>query len=131
MYKSNIVMAWRRTRKGNYILGSRCKKCSDFSFPSRTECKKCGSSEAEEYKFKGSGKIYSHSTIYFPPANFEKQTPYTVAIIELDEGPKITAQVVDFDKIEIGMKVESCIRKIYVDGDSGIIHYGVKFRPSN
>jgi hypothetical protein len=61
--------------------------------------------------------------------NLEKHTPYTIAIIKLDEGPMLTAQVVDFDKIQIGMRVEACLRRMYCSGKSGIIHYGTKFRP--
>ena len=129
MYKSNIVMAWRKTRRGNFIIGSKCKECSTLFFPSRRKCTKCKSNELEDYKFKGTGEIYTHSTIHYPPAGFERQVPYSVAIVKLDEGPKMTAQIVEFEHIEIGMKVESCIRKIYVDGETGIIHYGIKFRP--
>jgi len=128
MYKSNIVMAWRKTKRGNYVIGSKCKECSALFFPSRRRCPKCESNEMEDYKFKGNGEIYSYSTIHYPPAGFEKQVPYTVAIVKLDEGPKMVAQIVDFEHLEIGMKVESCIRKVYVDGEKGIIHYGIKFR---
>ena len=129
MYKSNIVMAWRKTVRGNFIIGSRCKKCNELFFPSRIFCGNCRTDELEDYKFKGTGKIYTYSTVYFPPLGLEKHVPYTVAIVKLDEGPKMTAQIIEFDNIEIGTRVESCIRKIYVDGDNGIIHYGIKFRP--
>lgn len=122
-------MAWRKIRRGNYIIGSMCKECSALFFPVRRRCTKCESNELEDYKFKGTGEIYAHSTIYYPPAGFEKQVPYSVAIVKLDEGPKITAQIVEFENIEIGMKVQSCIRKVYVDGETGIIHYGIKFKP--
>ena len=131
MYKSNVVMEWRKKRKGNYIIGSKCAKCSSLFFPSRSMCRKCSSTEMHDYIFKGTGKVYACSTIYYPPADFEKQVPYTVAIIKLDEGPKMLAQLVEFDNVEIGMKVESCIRKIFADGKSGIIHYGIKFRPAD
>ena len=128
MYKSNVVMEWRKTARGNFIIGSRCKECSALFFPSRKRCTKCESSELEDYKFRGTGEIYSYSAINYPPLGFEKQVPYTVAIIKLEEGPKMTAQIVDFDDIEVGMKVESCVRVVYSDGDKGIIHYGIKFR---
>ena len=130
MYNSNIVMAWRKTRRGNCILGSKCKKCSSLFFPSRRKCAKCESFEMEDYKFKGTGEVYSHSTIHYPPAGFEKQVPYSIAIVKLDEGSKITAQIIEFDEIRIGMKVEFCVRKVRVDGETGIIHYGIKFRPA-
>lgn len=128
MHKSNIVMAWRKIKRGNYIIGSKCKECSALFFPSKRICTKCESNELEDYRFKGKGEIYAHSTIHYPPEGFEKQVPYSVAIVKLDEGPKMLTQIVDFERLEIGMKVESCIRKVYVDGEKGIIHYGIKFR---
>ena len=129
MYKSNVVSMWRKISKGNYIFGSKCSKCNNLFFPSKRFCTKCRSNNLEDYKFRGTGEVYSYSEIHYPPSGFEKYVPYIIAIIKLDEGPKITAQIVDVEKVEIGMRVESCIRKIYVDGDSGLIHYGIKFRP--
>jgi hypothetical protein len=59
------------------------------------------------------------------------QIPYIVAIIQLEEGPRVTGQLVDCDpsQIKIGMKVQSCFRKIREEGKSGVIHYGYKFMP--
>ncbi|MBS3131011.1 Zn-ribbon domain-containing OB-fold protein [Candidatus Woesearchaeota archaeon] len=129
MNVSNVVMGWRRIRKGNFLLGSKCRKCSKLHFPAARLCKKCGSRELEDYRFKGTGKIYAYSEVRTASSGFEKHVPYTVAIIELDDGPKMTAQIVESGKVHVGMKVESCLRKYYVDGDSGIIHYWIKFRP--
>jgi uncharacterized protein len=129
MYKSNVVMVWRKTGRSNHLTGSKCKECSDLSIPSRARCQKCRGNELEDFKFKGTGRIYSYSTIRSPPLGFERQVPYTIAIVKLDEGPKMTAQIVDFDNVEIGMEVECCLRKVYADGNKGIIHYGIKFRP--
>jgi hypothetical protein len=33
------------------------------------------------------------------------------------------------ERVDIGMKVESCFRRIAQDGDAGMIYYGTKFRP--
>lgn len=128
MYNSNVVKSWRRIRKGNFIIGSRCRKCSALFLPPTGRCRKCGSYDTEDYKFSGKGRILSSSIVYSPMEGFEKQVPYTVAIVELDEGPRITSQVVDAEKVETGMEVEACIRKIFVDGKDGIIDYGIKFR---
>ena len=59
------------------------------------------------------------------------QTPYALAIIELDEGTCMTAQVIcEPDEISIGMPVKSVFRKIIAEGDSGVIVYGTKFVPA-
>jgi len=58
--------------------------------------------------------------------------PYVLAIIEMEEGCRLTSQVIDVEpsKVKIGMRVESAFRKLGQDGESGIIHYGYKFRPA-
>ena len=59
--------------------------------------------------------------------------PYAVAVIELDEGAKLTSQLVDcdIDNIEIGDPVEMVFRRISEDGPDGVISYGFKFKPIN
>jgi hypothetical protein len=61
---------------------------------------------------------------------FEAFTPYVIAIVKLDEGPRMTAQIVCRpDEVKIGMRVKGVFRRIVTDGESGIIHYGTKFVP--
>jgi len=76
--------------------------------------------------------VYSHSTIYQAPEGFEEFVPYTVALVELEEGPMITAQLTDVevDEVEIGMPVEMVTRRMQEDGEDGLIVYGYKFRPA-
>jgi uncharacterized protein len=82
-------------------------------------------------KLSGLGEVYSFSTMYNAPKGFEDQKPYTVALIKMDDGPLLTAQLtdVDHDQVNIGMRVEMVTRKIREDGMEGQIVYGYKFRP--
>jgi uncharacterized OB-fold protein len=75
--------------------------------------------------------VYSYSTIYHPPAAFQDDAPYTVALVRLEEGPLVTAQLTDTDsdEVRIGMPVEMVTRRIGSDGEEGVITYGYKFRP--
>jgi len=128
MHSSSPSQSWRRIRTRNCLIGSKCNECKALFYPPKNTCK-CSNSKLSEFKFSGKGEIVSFSEIHTPPVNFEDKVPYTIAIIKLEEGPMLTAQVVDFEKIETGMKVKACLRKIYCSGKSGIIHYGTKFRP--
>lgn len=74
------------------------------------------------------GSIESFTKVYGAPSGFEKQSPYILALISLDNGKKITSQIVDCKEVKIGDKVEPCLRKVYADGKDGAIHYGTKFR---
>ncbi len=79
----------------------------------------------------GRGKVYSYTVMYNVPHGFEEQKPYTVALVKLDEGPMVTAQLTDVDHkaVTIGMPVEMVTRKLREDGAEGQIVYGYKFRP--
>jgi uncharacterized OB-fold protein len=66
------------------------------------------------------------------PAGFEKGLPYTIALVKLDEGPTVTAQLTDLGEkaVEIGMPVEMVTRRMREEGDErGMLIYGYKFRP--
>lgn len=131
MYNSSAPMAWRRIKQRNCLIGSECNECKTLFYPPKLKCKKCSSSSnLSEFKFSGKGSIVSFSEIRNPLYGFEKQTPYTIAIVKLEEGPMLTTQIVDFDKIEIGTKVESCLRVMHTEGHSGMIQYGTKFKPA-
>ncbi|MBK8048665.1 MAG: Zn-ribbon domain-containing OB-fold protein [Anaerolineales bacterium] len=81
--------------------------------------------------FSGRGEVYSFSIMYNAPREFEEQKPYAIALVKLDEGPMITAQLtdVDFGEVRIGMRVEMVTRKLREEGPEGQIIYGYKFRP--
>ena len=85
----------------------------------------------EKFQYSGKGEVYSFTIIYDAPAGFEQFVPYDVALIKLEEGPLITAQLTDIDhkEIYIGMPVEMVTRKLKEEGDTGLIIYGYKFRP--
>lgn len=78
----------------------------------------------------GKGTVLSHTIVLDAPEGFEEQAPYTLALVKLDEGPTVLAQLTDLDgPAEIGMQVEMVTRKLRTDGKRGIIVYGYKFRP--
>lgn len=79
----------------------------------------------------GTGTVYTFSVMYNVPQGYEEQKPYVIAIVQLDEGPMVTAQLTDVahDDVTIGMPVEMVTRKLREEGTEGQIVYGYKFRP--
>jgi uncharacterized protein len=127
----DIVRGWRHIPQRYNLIGSECLQCGEVFFPIRVICPKCRrKGKLKDIKFKGKGKIYSYSIINTPTDEFKVIAPYAVAIIELEEGTKITSQIVDCnnDDIEIGHEVELVFRKIKEEGDDGVITYGYKFK---
>jgi hypothetical protein len=129
--KESIPLTWRRFPERYVLAGVTCKTCGSAYFPQRPVCPKCRrKGELEPVHFSGKGKIFSFTEITAPPAGFEDQTPYVLAIIELEEGARLTAQVVDAKEsdVKIGAPVERVFRVIQKDDPEGLIHYGFKFR---
>ena len=67
-----------------------------------------------------------------PLLGIQKNVPYPVAIVRLEEGPLVTAQLTDLgeEPVKIGTPVEMVTRKLGADGERGMLVYGYKFRPA-
>ena len=129
--RESIPLIWRRIPSRYRLEGTKCETCGTHYFPPRAVCPKCRRrGKIVKHTFKGEGKIVSYSTIYVGAKGFERQVPYVLAIVELDEGPRLTAQIVDAKEkdVNIGDRVEVVFRKILQDDPEGPIHYGYKFR---
>jgi uncharacterized OB-fold protein len=128
----DIPRHWRLNKQRYALSGEVCPHCNAKIFPPRDICPECGDEAKTEFEFSGKGEVYSFTDIYNSPEGFEKTIPYTVALVKLDEGPVVTAQLTDLgdQQVEIGMPVEMITRKIRSDGDErGLLVYGYKFRP--
>lgn len=122
---------WRMIPNRYNLEGTKCKNCETVFFPPRSLCPQCRRiGEIEPYQLKGEGKIISYTHIRAPQENFEGETPYTMAIIELEEGPRIAGQVIETNpnEVEVGDEVEVKFRKVGEESKKGIIHYGYKFQ---
>ncbi len=129
MHRQSPILRWRRYPERYRLEGNKCLECSQIYFPKKELCE-CGCKSFVNYKLKGEGKILTFTEIQSSPEEFSEMTPYCVGIIELEDGPKITAQIADADVtcLKVGDKVESTFRKFTAVGDSGVIHYGLKFK---
>ena len=126
-----ITSHWRIKKQRYALVGEVCPHCSAKIFPPRDICPECGDEAKDHYQCSGRGEVYSYTTLYNAPAGYEEQAPYTVAMVQLEEGPLVTAQLTDIDvkEPEVGMPVEMVTRKLGSEGDRGILIYGYKFRP--
>lgn len=123
---------WRRIPNRYNLIGTKCNSCDSIFFPPRSVCPKCRRvGDLEPHELEGKGEIVSFTHVRVPQEGFEDESPYTLGIIELEEGPRVVGQIRTSKdhEIEIGEKVEATFRHIGEDGERGIIHYGYKFRP--
>jgi len=123
---------WREIPQRYRLEAGKCTKCGFVAFPPRLVCPQCGNRKFEKTKLADSGTILTFTIIRVPPHQFEDQAPYAVGIAQLDDGVRLTAQIVDCDSgvLKVGMRVRIEFRKIYEEGAAGVIYYGYKFVPA-
>lgn len=123
---------WRLQAERYRLLGGRCRQCGRVNVPERPVCPGCGSEDVETVKLSGRGEVYSYTVMYKAPDSFERSVPYVVALVRLEEGALISAQItdVDLDDVVVGMAVEVVFRQWRQYGPDGHIVYGYKFRPA-
>ncbi|GAH93414.1 unnamed protein product [marine sediment metagenome] len=122
---------WREIPNRYNLVGARCGNCNKILFPPRYICPFCRRmGKLEPYKLKRQGKVISYTVIHVAAAGFEDQVPYVLAIIELEDGPRLTAQITDCnpDEIKIGDEVEIIFRRMGEESKDGVIYYGFKGR---
>lgn len=94
---------WDAARERRLVI-RRCRSCGAFHFMPRHLCPECWSEDLEWVDAKGTGAVHSYTVIRRPsnPA-FAGQTPYVVALIDLDEGPRMVANVLGDDALDTGI----------------------------
>jgi uncharacterized OB-fold protein len=122
---------WRKIPHRYNLIGTHCRTCNEYYFPPRQMCPNCRrDGNIESHKFEGNGEVVTYTVIHTAAKGFEMQTPYNLAIIKLDEGASLTAQVICHrDEMRIGMRVHSVFRKLGEESEKGMIYYGTKFIP--
>lgn len=118
-----------RLRHALYRLeGTACPACGEKQFPAARRCA-CGEKNLQPFRFSGRGRLFSFSEIFVAPSGF--RGPYTVGLVDLEEGVRLLAQLTDLepDEPRVGMPVEMVVRRLTADGPDGVILYGYKFRP--
>ena len=97
---------WDGCREG-VLRVQRCGDCDSFVFVPKPVCGGCLGTNLSWVESSGRGTLYSYSIVYRPQQpTFE--VPYTVAIVELEEGWHMLSNLigVEPDEVEIGMSLE-------------------------
>ena len=103
---------WDGCRAG-VLRVQHCTSCGAYVFIPQWFCTSCQSEELEWVESTGSGTVYSLTTVYRPQRP-EFEVPYTVAIVELDEGFHMLPNLVDceIEDRRIGRPVEVTFRRM-------------------
>lgn len=98
---------WDGAKAGELRL-QRCGDCSHVYFPARPFCPACSSRDVNWFTASGKGTLFSYVINHRAPKGFE--APYIIAVVQLDEGPRMMTNLVDCpqtpDALELDMPLE-------------------------
>jgi uncharacterized OB-fold protein len=81
-------------RKGKF-LGLKCRQCGSYTVPPQKVCSECNSEDMEIVELSRNGEVQTFTVIHIAAEGFE--APYIVALIKLEEGALVTANIVNVD----------------------------------
>jgi hypothetical protein len=124
---------WREIPQRYNLQASKCGNCQAIHFPPREVCPTCRRASIGKMtmvNLSGRGTILESTRVHKPAPGFELQVPYFVALVQTEEGPIVTGQVVDSaeDAILAGARVKAVFRRLGQDGEAGVIYYGTKWQ---
>lgn len=105
---------WDAAHDGRFVVQS-CTACGHNQHPPRPLCLSCWSDRLEWKPASGKGQIYSFTTAHRTSSKgFRDETPYVVAIVETEEGARMTTNIVGADpaSLRIGMAVEVVLDRV-------------------
>lgn len=95
--------------KEKKLMLPRCAACGKAHFYPRVFCPHCGGRKLEWFQASGKGKLHTFVINHRPPPTMGTD-PYVIAVIELDEGPRLMSNLIgiapDPEKIRCDMPVE-------------------------
>jgi len=129
MYQKSPSKIWRKRKNIYNLIGSKSKKTGNVFYPPIRFEQEVNNIDFEEFEFVQKAKLVTWSIVRSAPAGFENFVPYVVAILELENGEKLTSQIVDVDVESLGKGdiLYPTFRKIFEDGNAGVIQYGLKW----
>jgi len=98
---------WDAAKRGQLLI-ARCLDCKRVHYYPRPHCVYCWSEKVEQQPASGLGTLYTYSTVFMndlPP--FNERVPYVAAQVDLEEGVRVTTNMVDCSPkdLRIGMAV--------------------------
>ena len=89
------------------LVGAKCNECDTLFLPPRPLCTSCFSRDFKWVELRKMGRLLSYTVIHVSPVQFQSLVPYTVGIVELQDGPHLPGMIrgMESEKIKIGMNL--------------------------
>ncbi len=116
---------WDGTRAGELRL-QRCDACSHIYFPPRPFCPACASRGVSVFAASGRAKLYSYVISHRAAPGFT--APYSIAVVELEEGPRMMTNIVNCPQTPEALQLDMPVEVVFeaLDDTISLPH----FRPT-
>ena len=105
---------WKKVRQHELWL-QRCAACAHVFFYPRLHCPQCLSDKVEWFRASGRGVLYSYMINHRPPPGFEAEAPYAIAIVQLDEGPRMMSNIVGVENTPENLVLDMALEVTFDD----------------
>ena len=105
---------WDKTRKHELWI-QKCVDCDTAFFYPRMICPDCLEDKIEWFKTSGKGFLYTYMINHRPPPGFEDEAPYAIAIVQLDEGPRMMTIIVGIENTPENLVLDMPLEVVFED----------------
>jgi uncharacterized OB-fold protein len=106
----------------------RCRDCGRPYFYPRPFCPRCFSEDVEWFTASGRASLHTYQIIHRGPPSFAREAPYVLAVVELEEGPRMMTNLVDVEPQPANLPVDMPLEIAYEDVNDTVTL--AKFRPA-
>ena len=110
---------WAKAKKHELWI-QKCLNCNKPFFYPRMNCPNCLSDNLEWFKTSGLGTLYSYMINHRPVPGFEEDAPYAIAIVQLDEGPRMMTNIVGIENTPENLILDMKLEVVFEDIDDEI-----------
>ncbi len=88
------------------LMAGKCQKCGKLFLPPRPMCTNCYSQDFSWLEISGKGKLLTYTVIHIAPTQFQALAPYTVGIVQLENGLKLPGMISGVAEAELKVGME-------------------------
>jgi uncharacterized OB-fold protein len=85
---------WDGLREGKFMT-TKCRDCAYMTFPPKPICPECWKDNLEWVELSGKGTLTSYTQVLIAPQMFADEAPYTLCIVDLDEGVRLVSRILE------------------------------------
>lgn len=104
------------------LVAQKCPRCGYLRWPPGPLCPECQTEGGDWTEVRPTGTLWSFATYHraLDPA-FADDLPYTVALVELDDGPRMYGRI---DGDPAGFRIDGPVRATFTDAAEGVTFVG-------